>query len=265
MSQLLYYIPICSLLLIGCGSQDHTIEENIHKIEITPSTPDSLVDFYTQVIYKHYNDTNTDDYKVELDLEGKREYEDDSILILTFDEILKYGSWHYTDASLCFFKNGSELIPIAPTVEGKQLTNDFFEREIQYPNRINGVIKELIDLTGDGIPEYIFYSYALFRDNFDERYDIYQLNSDNHTLERLDLSISSNGILGGSDGDYGELRDYKIIGNDSRNPIIEINEVINKPNDSTFEVEKISNIFSYFTWDNHAGRFKKILPTKTND
>ncbi|PKP05054.1 MAG: hypothetical protein CVU11_02610 [Bacteroidetes bacterium HGW-Bacteroidetes-6] len=234
----------------------------MNEVEKTFPLKDSLVEIYTHTILEYYNNSNNIEQEIELAITGKRDYEDDSILILSFDEILKFGSWHYTNSSLCFRKNGRELIPIRPSSDEKTLLNDFFQREMNYPNRIDGSIYQIIDLTGDGNPEFIFRSEGMVRDNFEERYNIYQLNVSNRTLEREKLLISSRGIQLSYPIIYGESREYKIIENDSTNPIIVIKEVISELDYSQDKVNELSCTFSYYVWDDRENQFVKLLLTK---
>lgn len=257
------YIFLGILLITACDNHGETMTaHDINEIENKPPLKDSLVDFYTQTILEHYNNTNNIEQEIELTITGKRSYEDESILILSFDETLKFGSWHYTNSSLCFLKNGSELIPLHPSSDEKTLLKDFLQRDINYPNRIDGSIYQIIDLTGDGISEYVFRSEGMVRDNFEERYDIYSMNVSNQTLERHKLSISSSGIQFNYPIIYGESRGYKIIENDSINPIIEIKEVISELDDSHDKVNELSCTFSYYVWNDKENQFVKLLLTE---
>lgn len=250
-------ILLSSLLAISCREQSgHNFKVESFSSEFKSNTKDSLINYYEQAIIDYYCEADSSEYKVKLEITGKREYEDDSILILTFDEILKFGSWHYSNSSLFFLKNGNSLIPISPSsTDLKILNDDFYERDLLYPNRIHGKFTQKIDLTGDGKSEYIFHSTGSIKTSFEESYNIYQMNPDNQTLELFDLSISSNGIQGECDTTFGELSEFEIIENDSINPIIEIIKIMSTCNDSTFKVENLSRTVSYYVWDEQKNKF----------
>lgn len=251
------FILLSLLLIIGCSEQNgNNIEVESISSEFNSNTEDSLIKFYEQTIINYYNNSDTNEYKVKLEVTGKREYEDDSILILTFDEILKFGSWHYSNSSLCFLKNGGTLTPVPPSLSASKILNDdFYERNIQYPNRIHGTFEQKVDLTGDGEPEYIFRSTCSIKTSFEESYNIYQLDPKNQILALCNLSISSNGIQGECDTTFGTLCEFEIIKNDATYPIIKVKEIISTCNDSTFKVEKSNCTISYYAWDEQKSKF----------
>lgn len=251
------FILVSSLFTFSCSEQSVSNNDvELFSSEFNSNTEDSLIKSYEQIIINYYNHSDTNEYKVKLEVTGKREYEDDSILILTFDEILKFGSWHYSNSSLCFLKDEGALTPVLPSVSASKILNDdFYERNIQYPNRIHGTFEQKVDLTGDGKPEYIFRSTGSIKTSFEESYNIYQLDTKNRTLALCNLSISSNGIQGECDTTFGTLCEFEIIKNDAIYPIIKIKETISACNDSTFKVEKLNCNISYYAWDEQKSKF----------
>lgn len=258
------YILLIPLLVGSClDKNDNKNQYEQFSNENIDDSNDSLVHYYEQTILDYYSESDTNEYKIPFEVTGKVEYVDDSILILTFNEILKFGSWHYTNSSLFFIKDGNQLIPISSNLsELRILSDDYYERDIQYPNRIHGKFKQRIDLTGDGEPEYIFHSKGSIRTGFEESYNFYRLNLSNNKLELMNLSIISNGIQGECDSTFGELREFKIIENDSINPIIEIKKTISSCNNNTITVEGLSPTFSYYVWNGEENKFIELLLTK---
>lgn len=261
-----YYILILSFILLvnSCGDNNIKNDEAVLlSTDLAENTHDSLVHYYEQTILDYYNESNTNQYEIPFKVTGIREFEDDSVLTIAFEEILEFGSWHYTNSSLLFIKNGSQLLQVSPmSTELKILNSDFYERDIQYPNRIPGKFKQKIDLTGDGKSEYIFQASGSIQTNFEESYNFYQLDPANQTLEIMDLAIFSSGVQAECETTYGTLKEYKIIENDTINPIIEIKENISVCNDRTFEVEELSSHLSYYTWNEKESRFIELLPPK---
>src|SRR5690606_26045665 len=136
-----------------------------------------LVDKALQFIEAYYEQADTADDHIELELEGEVTYEDDDMLIISFNEILKFGSWHYTQSSLCYAKGVDSLVIVHPYLCDSHLLNaDFYERDLNYPNRMEGRFVEAIDLTGDGKNEYIFCSSGEIRTSFEKVYTVYRFN-----------------------------------------------------------------------------------------
>jgi hypothetical protein len=244
---------------MSCDNTNDKLDEDLLEVEDVKEAEreqDSIVDYYTEAIYAYYHKANFEENEIEIELrvKGERAYETDSILIISFNEVLEFGSWHYTDASLLFFKNGKDLIPIALSLEGEGVLNDFYKKDIQYPNRIDGVLHQIIDLTGDGKDEYIFRATGSIRVNFEERYTIYHLNPDTRKLERDSLSIYSQGVQADCDTIYGELGSFRII----KNRIVEVKEVVSTCIDSLFKVQELTCTFTYYIWDKEEHKFKKL-------
>ena len=220
---------------------------------------DSIVIHYEQLISDYYKKMDSNDYEIVLQIDGRKEYEDDAVLILTFNEVLEYGSWHYTESSLFFLKKDTQLLPIAPsTADLKILNEDFHEKALQYPNRISGQFKEKIDLTGDGIPEYIFYSTGIIRTNIEEAQHVYQLNLEQQRLEITNVSTSGNGFVGECDTTIGQLSDFNFIQTNSTCPIIEVKTVEKICMDSILKAQTIDSSKSYYQWNPQSSRFEKL-------
>lgn len=220
---------------------------------------DSIVLHYEQLIADYYNKADSSDYKTVLQIDGRKAYEDDAVLILTFDEVLEYGSWHYTESSLFFLKKKNQLLPVAPSLAGLKILNeDFHEKALQYPNRISGQFKEKIDLTGDGIPEYIFHSSGMIRTSLEEVQHIYQLNLEEQDLEITNLSTSSKGFVGECDTTIGQLSDFKFIQTNSAYPIVKVKTIEKICIDSILKAQEIDSSMSYYQWNPQNSKFIKI-------
>ena len=253
------------LLLAACNPPNAEIAPPISaEIEPETSPKDTTVDFYLQSIHAYYDSSNSLNNDVELAVKGMRAYEDDSILILTFDEILKFGSWHYSNASLCFYKNGDKRIPIGPIFPETTLLTDYYQSDLNYPNRIDGELHQIIDLTGDGKPEYIFRSEGMVRTNFEEKYNFYQLNLSDQSLKRAKFLIESSGMLFSYPTIVGQSSSYSILENDAGNPLIEVKTIVSELAESQSQVKELSCKNSYFVWDNQASQFVGISNPKRN-
>ena len=250
---LIYYI-----LITACSQQVKSNSKNL-SAKSNLQKKESLTVFYEKAILDYYKKANTDDYKIELELSGEIAYEDNSVLILSFKEILKFGSWHYTDSSLLFLKDGNKLIPISSSSPNLKLLNDdYYERDIKYQNRIQGIFKERVDLTGDGKPEYIFLASGSIKTSLEEKYSIYHLNTDSKSLVISNLHISSNKTQGECNNTFGTVRKYKIIKMKSSLPIIEVNEIQSICDYSLSKVKELSSKSSYYQWNKQKKVFEEV-------
>lgn len=241
---------------VACDQHDQVeTSVDLSRNEESSLPADSILDFYTESIRNYYISMDTNAYKVELEISGKRAFEDDSLLILSFEEILKFGSWHTTNSSLCFRKSGDALIPIFPSSSEKLSESDYYERDLNYPNRIEGVFYQQIDLTGDGKREFIFDVYGAIRTTFEDKFTFYQLHFENNSVESMQFSICSKGVQGECDQTFGELRTFQIRERVEQNPIIEIAEISSTCEDNTFKIVKTDT--SYYVWQNTNKNFVK--------
>lgn len=162
----------------------------------TTDVKDSLVDSHVKAIKKHYAQSRQNDGKIALELKGKRAYEDDSVVALSFDEIQQFGSWHYSTSALVFLKENNQLVAVTASpdhsVNGLRLVSG-----IAFPNKIDGNFKEMKDLTGDGIPEFLFLDYRNYHDEVEEKLNVYRLNKKSRLLEQLNLTAFSHGKAAG--------------------------------------------------------------------
>jgi hypothetical protein len=225
-------------------SSDDTLEE---KKEILK---DERLAFYEQEIKEYYQQQYTEsDIPIELGLSGTIGYEDEQILILHFDEILEFGSWHYTNSALFFMKQGERLVRVkTPTIKDKLLA-DFYQRKMQYPNRIEGRLHQHFDLTGDGIKEYIFYATGMVRTNVEDAYHIYQLDTRTQELKLMNLYTKGSFVEGECESAYGMQEELKVIEQDSFVlPIIKLKRLQTICIDSVSQVDTINVDYEYYQW-----------------
>jgi len=261
------------IALVSCGEKaaqseikpihSEAKERSIHPTQNPSQNPkqDSLVDFYSQMIHNYYASNNNDAADIELNLDGKIGYENDSLLILTFNETLKYGSWHRTNSSLCFKKKGNALIPIKVAPKKERVLTDYYQSDLFYPNRMEGELFQVVDLTGDGQPEYIFHETGSIRTNFEEFYSVYHFNAAKNSLKRDDFSVFATGVQGNCNGTYGDLVEFKIIEKSSKIGI-KIKKTKTECNSETIKVELMSQTTSFYVWNQKQRRFIKQADKK---
>ncbi len=200
-------IPILFLFILGlsgCRTQEKTNETHVQL-------RDSLVDFHTEAIQKYYAQTKQNGGGIALELKGRRALENDSIVILSFDEIEQFGSWHYANSALFFIKEKQRLVAVtaspAFSANGLRLVDG-----IAYPNKIHGSFKEMKDLTGDGVAEFLFLDSRSYHDEVEERLSIYQFNKKDRLLVPLNVEAFSHGTAAG-DTLLGTIETLRILKN----------------------------------------------------
>lgn len=246
------------LLLFSCNEdlvQSVLVSQNEQD---NVANADSLVDCYTQSFHDYYDSVNADFEGITLQLSGKKRFENDSMLILSFDEILEFGSWHYSNSSLCFSIKEKDLIPITAISGENGLLKEYYGRRMDFPNRIEGELFQVVDLTGDGRAEYIFHARSSIRTNFEERYSFYHLNSESNRLVPYDLIVTGHGVEGDCDRAFGDLCEIEII-EGATQAQIEIKQIKCTCNDELLKVEEISRATSYYVWDKALNQFKKQI------
>lgn len=217
---------------------------------------DTLVDHYETEIQKYYRQHNSES-NVELELSGSIAYEDEAVLILAFDETLKFGSWHRTNSSLFFLKDEGGLIPVPATLQDRVvLLTDYYEVDLNFPNRVQGVFYQAVDLTGDDRPEYIFHSEASVKTNLEEHYTVYRLNEDLPRLEMTNLSVYSYGTQGECDAVFGDLRKLIVHESDSAMAFIEVSEESSSCVNGQKEVRRESA--TLYIWDDQKNEFIEL-------
>jgi hypothetical protein len=256
-TRLLFLIFFCLNVLVGCDShstekipEQNEIEEN----EVTQK--DSIVEYYAAQIQKYYTELQQGQSEIELELIGERTFENDPILIMSFREIIKFGSWRYCNSSLFFHKKGNQLLPVKPSLIPHNEDIDLSE-EISYPNRIPGKFDTIIDLTGDGIPEYTFRRHFACRDVVYEEIRIFKMDTDKNILRQLNLKTQSSGFLYAIDTLEGDNEKLEIIKSNQKELLVQINHITTKRN-SSGTIDVIADKLTYYKYNTKAQKFIEI-------
>ena len=245
-------------LIIGCDShptKSNSIPEANQKNII--DTKDSIVECSLAQIKQHYYEfQQQEQYKIELELVGERTFENDSILILSFDETIKFGSWSYNNSSLIFHKAGNQLLPIKPDIILEKEFADSLD-EINYPNRIRGKFDKSIDLTGDGIPEYLFKQRNTHRDFVAETTHIYKIDLQKNKVHQVNLKSFSRGFIFAEDTLDGDNEKLEIIKSNQNELLIQIKHITTKRN-SLGTLDVIADKLTYYKYNTKAQKFIEI-------
>ena len=233
-TQLFSYIFFYCLLVVGCQSKAKEKNTIVNNNKISSIVKDSLVRHYSAQIQKQYallqqsenprsNTTNC------IQLKGKITFENDVLLILSFDEVIQVGSYRYSQSSLLFKKTNNQLLPITPQFFFNEISNDLSE-EIYYSNRIPGHFSKKIDVTGDGIDEFVFKKQYSFKDNSKEEVSIYKIDLQTNNLKQLNLQTNSTGFAYRSDALVGTNERMSFIENNKNETIIKVVQEITELN-----------------------------------
>lgn len=187
-------LGIITLLFASCSaeSKNEGSDEPRHsKQDDNDSSFSGLITAYKLEIEKHYDNYRQNNRNTfpELQLEGEVSYEDEDFLILTFSEILEYGSWHYSNSSFVFRKLGDQNFEGIIPDKSDTITGPNLDQELAYEGRINGVPFYVGDLTGDQIKDFIFRSSTSVRSTNYNQYSFYTIK--NNSLQKSTLKFSA--------------------------------------------------------------------------
>lgn len=190
---------ILSVVLQGCTADTHApqakkiVETSSVFVTDNPNSIDSLKKYCQEEIENYYRDffSKAVSFDIpELTLEGQMSYMDETFIIISFKEIVKYGSWHYSNSSFIFRKNREGQVIRVVCNEEDTPAGSGIDRELNYPKRVNGLPHIISDLNGDGKTDFIFESVTGIRDHQQTVYSFY-LYTHEETLKRSILSIKS--------------------------------------------------------------------------
>ncbi len=176
--------------------------------------------------------------------------------VLCFSEILEYGSWHYTNSAKVFDFSGDSLVLLS--ADNPEHTGIEGDTELLYPDRINGHPTEIVDFTGDGVPEIIFLSTGLVRTTQEDEYSLFQYKTEEKKLKSMGISVKGNTQIATCESPYGTLVEMKSIpAKDGGLPILRIVEmdVICEQEGKTFLRE--TRVREY-RWDKEIMGMKQI-------
>jgi len=169
----------------------------INKPDTITSVYDDVLSYFQLQIREHYNKSLPEDKPITLELGGSISYNDDDFLIISFVEIMKYGSWHTSYSSVIFKKlDDNNLIRIF-TNSPDTVTGPNIDNELAYPGRINGLPYIITDLNGDGIKDLLFKSETYVRDSEYTTYSFFTYDNEVLTRSKLTFSAESYQCLDG--------------------------------------------------------------------
>ena len=176
----------------------------------------------TQFYNNHFQDEGRLSNKPDLELEGYVSYNDNDLLVISYKEVLKYGSWHYSYSSIAFKKlDDNKLLRIQiSSLDSTALSQ--IDSELIYPYRINGIPHVVTDLNNDGVKDIIFESSSQIRATEYKAYSIYFSKSDTLKLSQLSFSSETDQCC---DGDCGKKQTLSVLYLEPL-PIIEVNTKI---------------------------------------
>lgn len=258
---LLFIIYFFLQLFVGCKTNNKENSTNLitnNKEGII--NKDSIIEFYSAQIQKHYLELQENEAnfttRIELELDGKRTFENDTLLILSFEEVIKFGSYRYSESSLVFKKKNHQLVPIeAPFLFKNKKIN--INEEIYYPNRIPGYFTKSIDLTGDGIHEYVFTKEFMYKDNIEKDVRIYKIDLQKNILHQLNLEAHSSGFVFTPDTLRGTNERMSFIETSNKEVIVKlVNETTETNSDGDLVIKEIKT--SYYKYNPDKNKFIAI-------
>lgn len=150
------------------------------------------------------------DFGKDLQLKGEVSFENEELVILSFEEIVEFGSWMYSNSSVFYAKTEEGHQLLKPTIKTTEL-NWGEETDLQYPGRINGVFKKAFDLTNNGKKDFIMEASGGYRTNQWETSFALIYDDEKMVLKILDLKAHSELTVGECSDAFGIKETFEII------------------------------------------------------
>ena len=193
----------------------------------------------------------------------KNDYEDSVLYSINFDFITKFPSWHYSNFSINFLKTKDLLLPL-PIYPKTEIEWDEHGTTRSFPYEIDGVLVESIDLTNDGIDEYIFETYYSHNAWYDKIYKVYKLDTKNKVLKKLNLEYESSQIDGVTFVSYSS--EIQVVKNDiNDSSFVEVSTThleyvdTSQTEDAIIKQTVYEESIKRYIWDKEEEEFTKIF------
>lgn len=242
-------------------------KEAVQSIEKEPNaelkTPDkkiwnkdSLIKVYEDYIVNFYKSQLAPDetFGSEIRIKGSLAFEDENLVILSFEEIIEFGSWQYSSSSIFLNKIGNTLRMVTglPMV-GPNGTNS---ENILYPGRVNGVFVKRTQLNGNENPDFIMESSVMYRTTEGITQRIYEFDAKSNTLKQFEIAAYSEITNGECNGAFGSKEELKVIDTKSDLPLLQIQKTISECLEDKVVIVKETH--RQFQWDPAGNQFLEI-------
>lgn len=242
-------------------------KEAVQSIEKEPNaelkTPDkkiwnkdSLIKVYEDYIVNFYKSqlAPEETFGSEIRIKGSLAFEDETLLILSFEEIIEFGSWQYSSSSIFLNKSGNTLRMVTglPMV-GPNGTNS---ENILYPGRVNGVFVKRTQLNGNENPDFIMESSVMYRTTEGITQRIYEFDAKSNTLKQFEIAAYSEITNGECSGAFGSKEELKVVDTKSDLPLLQIQKTISECLEDKAVIVKETH--RQFQWDPAGNQFLEI-------